>query len=47
MFKFLSSLVDHAEKWHDEKDQVNFKIYDATSWLINNYNTHFAQYLAN
>ena len=47
MFKFLSSLVGHAEKRHDEEDQINFKIYEATNWLINNYNTHFAQYLTN
>ena len=24
---------------------VNFKIHDITTWLINNYNTHIAQYL--
>ena len=29
----------------DWKDQVNLKIYDVTTWLTNNYNTHIAQYL--
>ena len=24
---------------------VNFKFYNITSWLTNNYNTHIAQYL--
>ena len=38
IFKFLPSL--------DWKDKVNFKIYDVTTWLTNNYNTHIAQYLA-
>ena len=26
---------------------VNFKIYDVTAWLTNDYNTHTAQYLTN
>ena len=29
----------------DQRDKVNFKIYDITTWLTNNYNTHIAQYL--
>ena len=29
----------------DQKDKVNFKTYDVTTWLQNNYNTHIAQYL--
>ena len=37
IFKFLPSL--------DWKDKVNFKIYDVTTWLTNNYNAHIAQYL--
>ena len=28
----------------DEKDEVNIKIYDVTTWLTNNCNTHIAQY---
>ena len=30
------------KKWLDKKEQVNFKIYDATAWLTNNYNAHIA-----
>ena len=42
IFKFLSwFLVDVAEQL-DKKDQVNFKFYDVTAWLTNNYNTHIA-----
>ena len=33
MFKFLSWLFRHVEKWLDSKDKVNFKIYDVTTWL--------------
>ena len=29
----------------DKKDKVNFKFYDVTAWLTNNFNTHIAQYL--
>ena len=46
MFKFLSSLFNHAKKQLDWKYNVNFKIYDVTTWLTNNYNTHIAQYLS-
>ena len=35
IFKFLKKRLD----W---KDAVNFKIHDATTWLTNNYNTHFS-----
>ena len=31
----------------DQKDTVDFKIYDVTAWLKNNYNTHVAEYLMN
>ena len=27
------------------KDKANFKVYDVTTLLTNNYNTHIAQYL--
>ena len=33
------------KKGLDEKDKVNFKIYDVTAWLAKNYNPYFAQYL--
>ena len=29
----------------DSKDNVNFKIHDATTWKTNNCNTHIAQYV--
>ena len=47
VFKFLSSLFTHAEKMAWLKEKVNFKIYDVTTWLTNNYNTYIAQYLKN
>ena len=33
------------EKWLDQKEKVNFKINDVTTWLSNNYITHISQYL--
>ena len=30
-------------KWPDEKDKVNSKRYDVTTWLTNNNNTHIAR----
>ena len=32
-------------KQFNKKAKVNFKIYDVTNWITNNYNTHIAQYL--
>ena len=29
----------------DYKDNFNFNIYDVTTWLTYNYNSHIAQYL--
>ena len=34
----------YVAKRLDEKDKVNFKIYDVTAWLTNNRNTHIAKY---
>ena len=45
IFKFFSWLFGHVLKWLDKKDTVNFKFYDITVWLTNNYHTHIAQYL--
>ena len=45
IFKFLSWQFGHARKRLDLKDQVNFQIFDVTTWLTNDYNTHIAQYL--
>ena len=44
-FKFLSWLFGHVEKQLDQKDKVNFKIYEFTAWLTNKCNTHITQYL--
>ena len=47
IFRFLSWFFGHEEKRLDVKDKVNVKIYDVTTWKINNYNTHIDQYLKN
>ena len=43
-FNFLSWLFGCVEKRLDQKDKINFKIYDVTTWLANNYKTHIDQY---
>ena len=45
IFKFLPWQFSRVEKWLDQKDKVNFKIYDITTWETNNCNTHITQYL--
>ena len=47
IFKFLSWLFGHVGKRLDQKDKVNFKIFDVTTCLTNNCNTHINQYLKN
>ena len=47
IFKLLSWNFGHVEKQLDQKDKVNFEIYDITAWLTKNYNIHIAQYLTN
>ena len=42
IFKFLSWLSGHQKKWFDLKYKVNFKIYDVTTWLTNNYYIYIA-----
>ena len=41
---FLSWLFGNVAKHLDKRDKVNFKIYDVTTWLTNNCNTHIVQY---
>ena len=36
----MSWSFDHFEKWLDWKDKINFKLYDARTWLTKNSNTH-------
>ena len=45
IFTFLSQLFGYVEKRFDKKTMVNFKIYDVTDWITNNYNMYIAQYL--
>ena len=45
IFKFLSWLFGHVATQLDEKNQFNFKFYDATAWFTNNCNTHIVEYL--
>ena len=45
IFKLLPRLFGHVVKRLDKKNKVNFKFYDVTSWLTNNWNTHIAQCL--
>ena len=42
ILKFLSWLVDIQKKRLDQKNNVNFEIYDVTPWLTKNYNTYIA-----
>ena len=45
--RYLNFCVDFLamqKKRFDQKDKVNFKIYDVTAWLTNSYITHMAQY---
>ena len=42
---FCTDFFAHVGKRLDKKAKVNFKIYDVTDWIKNNYNTHIVQYL--
>ena len=44
IFKSLSWLFVHVTKRFDKIDKANFKFYEVTAWLLNNCNTHIAQY---
>ena len=46
-YRFLPWHFDHVEKQFDEKDKINFKIYDVTTWETNNCNAHVDHYLKN
>ena len=45
IFKFLFLFFVHVEKRLDSKYDIDFKIYDVTTWETNKWNTHIAQYL--
>ena len=42
---FLSFLFGHVERLLDKMAEVNFRIFDATDWEIDNYITRIVQYL--
>ena len=44
IFKSLPWLFVHVTKRLDKIDKANFKFYEVTAWLLNNCNTHIAQY---
>ena len=45
IFKFLPWLLGQVVKRLDKEDQINFKFYDVTTWLINSHKTHITKYL--
>ena len=45
IFTFLHWLFAYVEKRLDKKAMFNFKIYDVTECITNNYNTFIVQYL--
>ena len=45
IFKFLSCLFEQVEKMARLERQINFKMYDVTTWLSNIYNANIAQYV--
>ena len=45
IFKFLSCVFGLVAKLLDKKDKVDFRFYDVTAWLINDYNTYIPLYL--
>ena len=44
---FCPDFLGMQKKRLDQKNKVNFEIYDITAWLTKNYNTPIAQYLTN
>ena len=45
IFTFLCRVFDYEENRLNQKDMVNFKVYDVTNWKINNYNANISQTL--
>ena len=43
IFYVLSCLFGHVGNWFDQKDKVNFKFYDVTTWEINSCNSHISR----
>ena len=45
IFDFCPDFFGRMGKRLDKKAKVNFKIYDVTTWITRNYNTHIDQHL--
>ena len=46
IYNFCRYFFRHVGKRHDRKTKnISFKLYNVTTWEINNYNAHFAQHL--
>ena len=45
IFKFLPWFFSHEEKRVDQKDKVNSKIYNISTWETINWDIHITQYL--
>ena len=45
IFKFLWWHLGHVEKRLDQKNEVDFQIYDVKTWETNNCNAHIVQHL--
>ena len=44
---FCPDVFGHVEKWLDKKVKVNLKIYDVSTWMASNRNTHIGNILRN
>ena len=45
IFKFLPWILGQVVKGLDKEDQIDFKFYDVTTWLINSHKTYITKYL--
>ena len=43
--RYSTFYLNFLVMWKNDKDKVNFKIYDVTAWLTNKFNRHISQYL--
>ena len=44
IFTFWSRLFGHVEKQLDQRNKVNYKIYDVATWETNNYKAYIGKY---
>ena len=45
IWRFMYWLFGYIEYYLNKAAKINFKIYDVTDWIANNYNTHIVHYL--